>query len=264
VKKLVIFAILAVTFIPYVWGAMTAPTSFVASAPTPTKITLTWSGQSTLDSLAIIHFSGSDSLFIAYVDSAQTDTTLTSLTPNTQYILGMYVVSGAGKAVCTKDTMNTDIPYKMRFTSAMTEGSAFVPDYNWDPAESDSTNPGKIVFTLNASAETATTCFFKPQAYTVIAPILLNAVEDSCKFTGIIYGGWDDSTETRVGNYRQGIDVIGDAPADTISVTSHLQASNAATKVSILPYDWAYIVWTGDTDCGNNQQFMIKLGWSKD
>ena len=258
-KKLVIFAILAVTFIPYVWGAMTAPTSFVASAPTPTKITLTWSGQSTLDSLAIIHLSGSDSLFIAYVDSAQTDTTLTALTPNTQYILAMYVMSGTGKAVCTKDTMNTKVTFKYQAPSTIQKGSVWLPDYTADVGDI-----WDIVYTLDAAAETQTTCFFKPEPYSVIALYFLNSVEDSCTFTGIVYGGWNDSTLTAVGGAIQGADVVADAPADTISVTSHLQASNAPQKIHILPYDYAYIVWTGDTACGYNQKFMTKYGFSKE
>lgn len=260
-RKLVIFAIMAVIFVSIVWGAVTAPTSVVASLPTPTKFTVTYSGQSELDSLIVIHFSGSDSLVLAVADTSETTVRVTSLTPNTEYIIGMYAIdSGSKKAVSGKDTMNTKVEYKYRVSTSTREGSAYIPRNTADPSD----GVWDIIHTFNAASDVQTSCYFKPQAYTVIAPILLNSVADSTKLTGIIYGGWDDSTTTAVGGAIQGIDVIGDAPADTISVTSHLQASNPATKVSILPYDWAYIVWTADTACGNAIRILTKFGYSKE
>lgn len=259
-RKLVIFAIMALIFVPSVWGAVTAPTSVVASLPTPTKFTVTYSGQTELDSLIVIHLSGSDSLVIGVADTTETTIRLTGLTPNTEYIIAMYAIdTGSLKAVSGKDTMNTKVEYKYRVSSTTREGSAWLPTNTADPGDI-----WNLIYTLNDNAETQTTCFFKPQAFTVIGLYLLNSVSDSTKFTGIIYGGWDDSTSTAVGGAIQGLDVVADAPADTISVTSHLQASNAATKISLLPYDWAYIVWTGDTACGNNITFMNKFGYSKE
>jgi len=259
VRKLVIFAIMVITVIPLVWGAVTAPTSFVASAPTPTKITFTWSGQSELDSLALFYFSGSDSIFVAYFDTTQPDSTVIGFTPNTQYIFQMYARASGKKAVSDPDTMNTKVEYKYRIPSSIREGSIWLPDYTFDPGDI-----ANIIYTLNAADETQTTCYFKPQATSTIGIYLLNSVSDSCKFTGRIYGGWDDSTNTAVGGAIQGLNVVGDVQADSIEVTSHLQNSNAAHKIVILPYDWAYIVWTGDTACGNKQQFMVKYGYSKE
>ncbi len=87
---------------------------FVISSPTTTTLSLAWSDSNDLayDSVAVIHLSGSDSLFVAYMGEQSTATTETTLTrsPGLQYILYIKRLRGDSCAISNKDTMNTAWP----------------------------------------------------------------------------------------------------------------------------------------------------------
>lgn len=64
---------------------------------------------SRIDSLDICYFEGtsSDTTFAAYLDTTATDTTLTNLKVNTQYIVFLRGRGGAGSKISDKDTVHT-------------------------------------------------------------------------------------------------------------------------------------------------------------
>ena len=177
----------------------------------------------------------------------------------------MYAIDGGSlKDVSVKDTMNTKVEWKMNVPTANRRDSFWLLRNTAYPPDSETPK----LFDFDAAAETQTSVYFKPQPFSALAVYIVNAVSGSSVVDFVVWGGWDDSTQTVVGDAIQGVNVIGDAPIDTIAVTSHLQASVPAEligDVNGLPiYDWIWVVGTAGTACGFNQQYMLKFGYSKE
>ena len=103
-------------------GAITAPVFTTGSVTnTQVKFTLTTLATET-DSVAIMYLSGSDTLMVAYLDSATVDTTVTAMTPGAERVWLMLArQSGGQTAVSLLDTLRQEYPpveasWKTRFS----------------------------------------------------------------------------------------------------------------------------------------------------